>query len=38
MAKPKEPPVCAYASLADRIRMEWKICLVALVKLVQLAL
>ena len=37
MAKPKEPPAYAYASLADRIRAEWKTYLVTLAKLVQLA-
>ena len=37
MAKPKETPAYAHASLADRIRAEWKIYLATLVKLVQLA-
>lgn len=31
MAKPEEPPAYAYASLAERVRAEWKIYLVALV-------
>lgn len=37
MVMPKEPPAYAHVSLADRIRVEWKIYLVTLAKLVQLA-